>query len=104
MPSSKNYVRDYKQERLTAIRRKETSVGSKSKDAIRHRARRKYEKAHGDLPSNVDVDHKRTLNAGGSNSLSNLRARSAKSNRSDGGSKGNRKGKSAGARKANRSR
>jgi len=104
MPSSKNYVRDYKQERLTAIRRKETSVGSKSKDAIRHRARRKYEKAHGDLPSNVDVDHKKTLKSGGSNSLSNLRARKESSNSSAGGKAGNRKGKAGGARKANRSR
>jgi hypothetical protein len=104
MPSSANYVRDYKQERKTAIKRGETGVGSKSKDATRHRARRKYEKAHGDLPSNVDVDHKRTLKNGGSNSLSNLRARKASSNSSAGGKAGSRKGKANGARKANRSR
>jgi hypothetical protein len=41
-------VRDLKQERITAIRRGETGVGSKSKDATRHRARRAYEKKHGD--------------------------------------------------------
>ena len=104
MPSSPNYKRDLAQERRTAIARKETGVGSKSKDATRHRARRAYEKANGDLPSNVDVDHKKTLNSGGSNSVSNLRARSAKSNRSAGGKSGDRKGKAAGARKANRSR
>jgi len=104
MPSSPNYKRDIAQERHTAIKRGETSVGSKSKDATRHRARRAYEKAHGDLPSNVDVDHKRSLKSGGSNSVSNLRARSQKDNRSDGGSKGDRSGKAQGARKANRSR
>ena len=104
MPSSPNYVRDSKQENKTAKARGETGVGSKSKDATRHRARRAYEKANGDLPSNVDVDHKRTLNNGGSNSLSNLRARSQKANRSAGGHKGSTVGKAAGARKANRSR
>jgi len=104
MPSSPNYKRDITQERRTAKARGETGVGSKSKDATRHRARRAYEKAHGDLPSNVDVDHKRTLNNGGSNRLSNLRARSQKANRSDGGHKGSTVGKAAGARKANRSR
>jgi hypothetical protein len=97
-------VRDLKQERKTAIARGETGVGSKSKDATRHRARRAYEKKHGDLPSNVDVDHKRTLNSGGSNSVSNLRARSQKSNRAEGGKSGNKAGKAAGARKANKSR
>ena len=104
MPSSPNYKRDIAQERRTAIKRGETSVGSKSKDATRHRARRAYEKANGDLPSNVDVDHKRSLKDGGSNSVSNLRASSQKANRSAGGRKGSAVGKAAGARKANRSR
>jgi len=104
MPSSKNYKRDYRQERKTAIARGETSVGSKSKDATRHRARRAYEKKHGDLPSDVDVDHKKTLKSGGSNSLSNLRARKDSSNSSAGGKAGSRKGKASGARKANKSR
>ncbi len=99
MPSSPNYTRNYKQERKTAIARGETSVGSKSKDATRHRARRAYEKANGDLPSNVHVDHKKSLKSGGSNSLSNLRARSSKSNTSAGGKAGDRKGKAAGGRK-----
>ena len=41
-----------------------------------------YEKAHGDLPSNVDVDHTKPLAKGGATKLSNLRARPAGANRS----------------------
>lgn len=104
MPSSPNYKRDIAQEGRTAKARGETGVGTKSKDATRHRARRAYEKANGDLPSNVDVDHKKSLKSGGSNSISNLKVRSQKSNRSAGGKAGNKAGKAAGARKANRSR
>ena len=101
MPSSANYVRDYKQERKTAIKRKETSVGSKSKDATRHRARRKVQNSIGrKLSSDEHVDHK----IGMSNSRSNLRVRSAKSNTSAGGKAGNKAGKAAGARKANRTK
>lgn len=40
----------------------------------RMRARYHYEKEHGDLPSNVHVDHKRPLSQGGTNASSNLRA------------------------------
>lgn len=58
------------------------------KRAQRNAARREYEKKHGDLPSNVDVDHKKPLDRGGSNAPSNLRATSQKDNR------GWRKGKS----------
>lgn len=87
MPSSPGYKRDYAQERRTAKKRGETGVGSKSGDATRHRARRKYENANGDLPSSVDVDHKRKIKHGGGNSLSNLRKRSKSANRSDNGHK-----------------
>ncbi len=83
--------RDYKRERELAKRRGETGVGSRSGDATRHRARRKYEKKNGDLPSNVDVDHKKPLNKGGSNSVSNLRARSERDNSAAGGRNGNHK-------------
>lgn len=99
MPSSKNYVRDLKQERKTAIARGETSVGSKSKDATRHRARRALEKKIGPIPSNKDVDHKKSLKSGGSNSTSNLKVSSQSENRSKGGKSGNRAGKAAGGRK-----
>lgn len=54
----------------------------KKKRAERNKARREYEKAHGDLPSNVDVDHKKPLAKGGATKLSNLRAVSASKNRS----------------------
>lgn len=78
MPSGKNYVRDYQQEQKTAKAR-----GEDKDKAKRNKARRDYEKAHGNLPSTVDVDHKKKLAQGGSNSMSNLRARSQSANRSD---------------------
>jgi 5-methylcytosine-specific restriction endonuclease McrA len=40
----------------------------------RHKARRAYEKAHGDLPPDVDVDHTKPLSKGGKSTPSNLRA------------------------------
>jgi 5-methylcytosine-specific restriction endonuclease McrA len=40
----------------------------------RQRARYAYEKKNGDLPTDVQVDHKRPLSGGGSNAMSNLRA------------------------------
>lgn len=40
----------------------------------RHKARRAYEKAHGDLPPDVDVDHKKAMSKGGTSTLSNLKA------------------------------
>jgi hypothetical protein len=95
MPSSKNYKRDYKQERKTAKRRGETGAGSKSGDATRHRARRKKLKSVKNKRryKNKDVDHKKSLKSGGSNKKSNLRWASKKSNRSKGGKIGNRSGK-----------
>ena len=54
----------------------------KKKRAERNKARREYEKVHGDLPSNMDVDHKKPLAKGGSTKLSNLRAVPASENRS----------------------
>lgn len=40
----------------------------------RMNARYAYEKKHGDLPTDVHVDHKKPLSGGGSNKNSNLRA------------------------------
>lgn len=101
MPSSKNYKRDYSQERKTAIARGETSSGSSSSDAIRHRARRALAKKVGSIPSGMQVDHKIPLKTSKSNSndLSNLRLRTIKSNESAGGKLGSRKGKAQGGRK-----
>lgn len=87
-------ARDYKRERQLAIRRGETGVGSKSGDAQRHRARRKVEKERGrKLGPDEVVDHVKRVKDGGSNSSSNLRVRSLKSNAADGGRVGNRKQK-----------
>jgi len=49
----------------------------------RNRARRQYEKKHGDLPSNIEIDHIKPLSKGGSStSAGNLRAVPASANRS----------------------
>ena len=40
----------------------------------RQQARYAYEKKHGDLPSNVHVDHKKPISQGGTNAAGNLRA------------------------------
>jgi hypothetical protein len=45
-----------------------------AKRSARNKARRAYEKANGDLPSTVDVDHKKALSKGGTSKASNLRA------------------------------
>lgn len=50
--------------------------------AARNAARAKYEKEHGNLPTNVDVDHKTPIVKGGRNTASNLRARNQSANRS----------------------
>lgn len=47
----------------------------------RNQARKTYEKANGDLPTTVEVDHKRMVKDGGSNDMGNLRALPAKQNR-----------------------
>lgn len=47
----------------------------------RNRARREYEQLFGDLPSNVDVHHKRMIKEGGSNARSNLQASPVGKNR-----------------------
>lgn len=105
MPSSKNYKRDYKQERETAIARGETGVGAESKDNKRHKARRLVEKRIGrKLKPTEHVDHKKPLKDGGSNDSSNLAVRPASANTSDGGKMGSSKGKAAGARKGHKSR
>ena len=53
----------------------------KAQRAARNRARYKFEKANGNLPSDVHVDHKKNLSSGGSaTDLKNLRALPAKEN------------------------
>ena len=105
MPSSPGYVRNYKQERLTAIKRGETGVGAKSGDAMRHKARRKVQAEMGKkLPTSTHVDHKKTLKSGGDNHSSNLRLRDASENMSAGGKSGSKAGKSKGGKKGAKSK
>lgn len=80
MPSSENYVRDYKQEYATAKRRGEKG-GSDSGDAKRKRLRRKALKK-GMVKPGQDLDHKKPLSKGGPNTLSNARATTPSKNRS----------------------
>ena len=70
----RNYAEEYKKYQGTPEQIKKRSE--------RNKARRAYEKANGDLPSNVDVDHKKALSKGGSSSKGNLRAVSESANTS----------------------
>jgi len=93
VPSSKNYVRDYKQEQVTARARGETKDRAK-RNAARSKMVKAGKATKGD---GKDVDHKKGIKAG--NGANNLRTMSKKSNRSAGGRKGNTAGKAAGGRK-----
>lgn len=78
MPSSPNYVRDYKQERKTARKR-----GELKDNVLRKRARRLMVKKGLVRPHDgKDIDHSQALNKGGSNSTTNLRVKTASDNRS----------------------
>ena len=79
MPSSKNYVRDYKQEYATAKRRKEVAAGSNGDNAKRKAARRKLQ-ASGVNVKGKDVAHRD--NNPKNNSRKNLAVQSKKTNRS----------------------
>lgn len=81
MPSSKNYVRDLKQEYKTQKARGENGTGHNSRDAKRKRLRRKALKL-GMVKKGQDLDHKKPLSKGGSNTLTNARATSPSKNRS----------------------
>lgn len=81
MPSSKNYERDYEQEYKTAKARGEIGTGSNSDNAKRHRLRRKALKK-GMVKPGQDLDHKKSLSMGGSNTLKNARASTPSDNRS----------------------
>ena len=81
MPSSKNYRRDYKQEYKTAKARGEIGTGGDSDNAKRHKLRRKALKA-GMVKDGQDLDHKKPLSKGGSNTLKNARATTPHANRS----------------------
>lgn len=78
MPSSRNYVRNYTQERLTEKPKR------KRERALRNKARRALERRLGrPIPGTKDVDHIKPLDKGGAPlQMSNLRETSRKANRS----------------------
>lgn len=78
MPSSKNYKRDYAQERRTALARGEGEDNAK-RTKLRREAIKKGLVERGD---GTDLDHKRPLSKGGDNSLSNARVTTPTKNRS----------------------
>lgn len=78
MPSSPNYKRDYKQERVTELAR-----DGLENNAARKQARRDMEKKGLVRPfDGKDVDHKVPLSKGGSTRPGNLRVKDAADNRS----------------------
>lgn len=81
MPSSEGYSRNYKQEYKTQKARGESGTGSNSDNAKRKRLRRKALKM-GMVKKGQDLDHKKPLSKGGSNTLKNARAVSPHENRS----------------------
>ena len=75
MPSKeRNYKQEYDSYHASPEQRKNR--------AARNKARRDYEKKHGDLPASVDLDHKVPLSKGGSTALSNVRPVPKSKNRS----------------------
>lgn len=77
MPQDKS-KRDYKKE----YARDHASKKKKRQRAMRNKARKTMEKIYGkEALKGKDVDHKRPLSRGGSNSRSNLRVMSIKKNR-----------------------
>lgn len=79
MPSSKNYIRNYRQEYKTAKRRKEVAAGSNGANAKRKAARRKLQKAGVNVKGR-DVHHKNGNPK--DNKRSNLTVSSKSKNRS----------------------
>lgn len=87
MPYMKDGKRDYRRERAEYHSRPEQM----EKNAARKRARRKLEKEGKVKPfDGKDVDHKKPLKRGGSNSRSNLRVQDASKNRSVAKTRNNR--------------
>ena len=82
MPSSPDYVRDYRQEARTSKARGEIG-GHNSPHSERLRLRRKAVKAGMVKPHDgKDVDHTKALSKGGANTLKNARVRTEHDNRS----------------------
>ena len=82
MPSSPGYRRNYSQEYKTAKSRGEIGTGGDSDNAKRHKLRRQMVKA-GKVKTGdgKDVDHRKALSKGGSNTMKNARVTSPSANR-----------------------
>lgn len=72
--SKRDYTREY-----ANYQGKPEQIHNRS---MRNQARRAYEKAHGDQPSMVDIDHAKPIAKGGGNADGNLRAKPRSVNRS----------------------
>lgn len=77
MPSSKNYKRNYKQERLSES--PERKEARRQRNRARYRLMKEGKVRKGD---GMHVDHITPLSKGGSNSPRNLRVRSGRANSS----------------------
>lgn len=77
MPSSKNYKRDYVQERLAEDPKRVKQRAARNKARATLMKKGLVKKGDG-----KDVGHKRALSRGGSNTASNLMVQSAAANRS----------------------
>lgn len=80
--ASKRTVQQREYDRSPEVKKKRAMRNKARRDAIRNGEAKK-----GD---GKDIDHKKPLRSGGSNSKSNLRVRSRSANRSDNGGKGGR--------------
>ena len=76
MPSSPNYIRNYKQEAADEDDKR------RAERRARIVARRNYEAQHGTIPAGFDLDHRKPLSKGGSNFPSNLGLQRSGANRS----------------------
>lgn len=81
MPSSPDYRRNYAREYETAKARGENGAGHDGENAKRQRLRREALK-RGLVKKGEDLDHRKPLSKGGSNTLANARAESVHANRS----------------------
>lgn len=91
--------RDYKRERSTMLAR-EGREGERKRAQAQRNAKKVGIRKTGD---GKDTGHKTAAKSGGSPNKKNLKSQSRKSNRSEGGKIGNRRGKAAGGRKSSRS-
>ena len=85
MPAKRkrNYKKEYQQYHASAEQKKNRAA----RNTARRRAERKGQVSKGD---GKDIDHKKPLRSGGSNSASNTRVRSRSANRADNGGTGGR--------------